>query len=69
MNGLEKCYEYFKCTKVECILYGKEGNIRCWETEGTLCSSEGIEIIMEEEGKMEACKNCSYYISQYEKER
>jgi len=62
---METCHEYLRCDKQDCIMYGREDNKRCWETEGTLCNHKGIQIMRNKlEGTKEtACagSGCIYY--------
>jgi len=59
---MEKCYEYLGCTKVDCIMRKLPEDKHCWEVEGTLCSSHGIEFIRKmTDKKIEICKDCIYY--------
>jgi len=40
---MELCYEYFRYEKTDCIVYGAPDPTECWEIEGTLGSSLGVE--------------------------
>ncbi len=56
---MEECYKYFRCKKKNCIMYGLSEDIKCWETDGTLCNDPGQEIIVKHE--LDKCLYCSYY--------
>ncbi len=59
---MEKCYEYFCCMQEDCPAYKAPDNIDCWELEGTLCNSHGIEMIASKLGGKEyACEYCIYF--------
>lgn len=61
---MEKCYQYFSCTKSDCSVYGKE-DFNCWEENDTLCHYPGIGVIQDmlsAEGR-EKCGLCIYYKS------
>lgn len=62
--SVEACWEYFDCAKTQCIAHGRK-DIRCWETEGTLCNNCAVEVRMSVEklSKAEACarSKCIYY--------
>ena len=58
---MKRCYEYFDCTKTECPAYGSTDAPQCWDQEGTLCASEGIQLISDQLGhKKGACAFCEY---------
>ena len=56
---MEKCYEYFGCKKTECIVYKNLSDKPCWETEGTLCFFEPIQVIDDTNEKAK-CDFCLY---------
>jgi hypothetical protein len=60
---MEKCYEFFGCEKKECVMFDPKNSKLCWESDNTLCNSEGIEYIMKKHNnnKEEVCKFCIYY--------
>lgn len=61
---MELCYEYFRYEKTDCIVYGAPDPTECWEIEGTLGSSLGVEQVREKVGnKEDACKKCIYYVA------
>lgn len=61
---MEKCYEYLGCTNEDCIMFSRKGTTPCWEVEGTLCSHNGIEIVLKKmKSKLDACIHCIYYQS------
>ncbi len=63
---MEKCYEYFNCTKTDCPMYGRK-DVNCWEIEETLCSHPALELIRKRIGiKIEACEKCIYFQSSME---
>ena len=60
---MEKCYEFFKCEKTECIVH-KNNNLNCWEVENTLCASHNNDLNLLHklfESKKDYCKFCFYY--------
>ena len=62
---MEKCYEYFDCTKKQCIV--RSQSLPCWEIESNVCDvhADYIKIIQKEKGsKLDACKLCLYYKQQ-----
>jgi hypothetical protein len=61
---MEICYEYLGCTKKRCVMFKIKDRIPCWEVEGTLCSHEGIEVLLKKiDKKIDACVYCIYYQS------
>lgn len=52
-----KCWEIEKCDKTDCLAYGKT-DIKCWFTEGTLCTGAPMEKFPE---KLEECHKCRVY--------
>lgn len=60
---MEECYEFFACKKTDCIKRSIN-NQPCWEVEGTLCATHGVDIKELQKGlgsKLEVCKYCIYY--------
>jgi len=58
---MEKCYEYFACTKTKCCMYNNSDDRHCWEVEGTLCNSFEINTLQTALGKAKFNK-CTYCI-------
>jgi len=56
---MEKCFEYLKCSRTDCIMYGKTDDTKCWGVDGTLCNHPGMELMK----KMDEykCAYCIYY--------
>jgi len=42
---MEKCFEYYACTKTDCIMHNSQSSQNCWEVEGTLCNSPELDNI------------------------
>jgi len=66
---MEKCYEYFVCTKKDCPAYGRK-DVKCWEIEATLChdlSVEHIQSVVSKSG-FEKCHLCIYFKTLKERE-
>jgi len=42
---MEKCYEYFACKQTDCIMHNNHTNQYCWEAEGTLSNTPGMDSI------------------------
>jgi hypothetical protein len=64
---MEKCYEYFDCSKLDCVRR-KEEDKECWEIDETLCNSHSriVDIMKNELGsKILACEQCIYYQQHY----
>jgi len=59
-HSMEKCYEYFDCNKTECIMFQKNGDQHCWETEGTLCFFLPLTSITKAVNQKEKCDFCLY---------
>lgn len=57
---MEKCYDYFDCKKIECIMFQNKGEQPCCETEGTLCFFPPLTSIIEETNQKEKCDFCLY---------
>lgn len=59
---MEKCYDYFGCTRTECSMHTSHDNPDCREVDGTLCNSPGIDAIqnMPEIPKFNKCTYCIY---------
>jgi len=59
---MEKCYEYFNCSHIECLAHTE--NVICWEIEGTLCNSAhtaGFQTALKEFGSDNLkCNYCIY---------
>ncbi len=56
---MEKCYEYFACTKTDCIMFKKDSKeCNCWDYEETLCNHPYIDSL-----NIDKCKICLYYRS------
>jgi len=60
---MEKCYEFLFCEVEDCARREVEDK-QCWEIEGTSCYGHSdlfsnFRLLIE--GKMDACKKCSYY--------
>ena len=67
---MEKCYEFFKCKKTECIVH--KNNMNCWDVEGTLCDAHNNDLKLLQklfENKKEYCKLCLYYQAYENKEQ
>ena len=60
---MEKCYEYFECKEIECIVFQNKNEQACWETEGTLCFFQPLTPIIKESSQKEKCDFCLYKIS------
>jgi hypothetical protein len=59
---VEKCYEYFGCNMEDCKMFKLDDDRFCWEVEGTLCSSHGIEVLQSHSKiKLDTCMHCLYY--------
>jgi hypothetical protein len=62
---MEKCYEYLGCRKYDCIMHGRKDNKPCWEVEGGLCNTHGIEIMRKKNHgkKADVCfrSGCIYF--------
>lgn len=60
---MEKCYEYFGCTKLNCVCFTDTQSKKCWEIPNTLCNHEPmVEIVLEKRG-LSKCTVCLYYKS------
>ena len=59
---MEKCYEYFGCTKVDCSMHNNRDNLSCWKVEDTLCKSPEIAAIQNtlKGTKFTKCTYCTY---------
>ena len=45
-------------------MFKLKDKVPCWEVEGTLCSHEGIEVLLKKvDKKIDACVYCIYYQS------
>lgn len=56
---MEKCYEYFVCSKPDCIMHKQDKDIyNCWDYDNTLCNHPYIETL-----NIDKCKLCLYYKS------
>jgi len=58
--NMEKCYNYFDCEKIECIVFQNKNKQPCWETEGTLCFFTPLTPIIKESNQKEKCDFCLY---------
>ena len=56
---MEKCYEYFDCKSTDCAIKTNKIEIKCWESNETLCHSEHMENI--EKRVDNKCNYCIYY--------
>lgn len=57
---MEKCYEYFDCKKIECIVFQDKTDKPCWETEETLCFFQPLAPIIKDSNEKEKCDFCLY---------
>jgi len=60
---MEKCYEYFDCQQVECIVFQNKTEQACWETEKTLCFFQPLTAIIKENDQTKKCDFCLYKMS------
>jgi hypothetical protein len=56
---MEECYEYFKCNKKVCIMYGRKDDTNCWQTGETLCNHPDLNVMMEH--NLDKCLYCDYF--------
>ncbi len=56
---MEKCYKYLACMQKNCVMYGREDSINCWEVKETLCNHPGVELI--KNVKKNKCEFCIYF--------
>lgn len=56
---MERCYEYLGCNQTDCVMYGRDDDVKCWEMEGTLCNHPGFELIAKT--NKDKCTYCIYY--------
>lgn len=64
---MEKCYDYFGCEKIECIMFQNKDDHPCWDTSGTLCFFTHLTPIVEINSVDEAkkCNFCLYKNTYY----
>ena len=60
---MERCYEYFDCKQVECIVFQNKTEKPCWETERTLCCFHTLTPIIEDSNHKDNCNFCLYKLS------
>ena len=58
---MEKCYEYFACSKTDCIMFKENNQKYCWDCEGTLCNHDKATISYFDRLNIDKCKLCLYY--------
>ena len=59
---MEKCYDYFECEKIACIMFQHKDDRPCWDTSDTLCFFTHLTPIVEVNNADEAkkCNFCLY---------
>ena len=63
LSEMEKCYEFLFCEETDCIRREIDDR-QCWEIENTSCFDHSDIFVKYRalvEGKMDACKKCTYY--------
>jgi signal transduction histidine kinase len=56
--NITKCYERMNCTKTDCLCYGKDGAVRCWQVAGTFC---GGNVQGDFAQKYKNCSQCQVF--------
>ncbi len=56
--SLLRCWEVNDCSNPECPVYGRESQLRCWETAGTLCKGKVQGTFAQ---KLGDCRECEVY--------
>jgi len=60
---MEKCYDFFKCKKTECVIQ-TNNHLVCWDVDEALCDSYNSDLDLLQklfESKKEYCELCLYY--------
>ena len=54
---MKKCYEYFACKKIECVMFTIQDDKPCWDIIETLYCFPGVNVIdkTDEKGNCEFC--------------
>ena len=58
---MEKCYEYFACSKSDCVMFSEKSGKPCWEVPNTLCSHDLVDMKMYKKLGLNKCNSCMYY--------
>ena len=58
---MEKCYDYFACTKKDCIMFDDSNQNKCWDSEETLCNHDRVTNTLFDKLNIDKCKVCLYY--------
>jgi len=64
---MEKCYDYFDCNKIECIMFQNKDDQPCWDVKDTLCFFQPLTPITETSNVNEKCNFCLYKDTYYQK--
>jgi len=59
---MEKCFEYYACTKTDCIMHSSQSCLNCWDVKDTLNHSSDLESLNDKfsEKGFSKCTFCIY---------
>ncbi len=55
-DSLQRCWINKQCTQTTCPAYGRDENLRCWETAGTFCKGEVQGVFAQKLGNCSKCE-------------
>ncbi len=58
---MEKCYEYFSCSKKECVMFNIHNELMCWNVPDTLCNHDLVNKKLFEKIGINMCDVCLYF--------
>ena len=59
---MEKCYEYFNCKNIKCVMFAVQDDKPCWSVEETMGCFPGANLLEEIDIK-DNCEFCLYKIN------